>query len=148
MIKVLFVCVKNSARSQMAEAFLNQLGQPDFIAESAGIEKGTLNPIVVKAMAEIGYDISNNSVDSVFDFLKQGNQYSLVVKVCDQVNGQRCPVFPNVLKTLEWNVTDPATLLGSPDEIIEKTRQIRDEIKTRVTNLIAEYREYAQNRKD
>ncbi|MEA5018556.1 MAG: arsenate reductase ArsC [Erysipelotrichaceae bacterium] len=148
MIKVLFVCVKNSARSQMAEAFLNQLGQPDFIAESAGIEKGTLNPIVVKVMAEIGYDISNNSVDSVFDFLKQGNQYSLVVKVCDQVNGQRCPVFPNVLKTLEWNVTDPATLQGSPDEIIEKTRQIRDEIKTRVTNLIAEYREYAQNRKD
>ena len=86
MIKVLFVCVKNSARSQMAEAFLNQLGQPDFIAESAGIETGTLNPIVVKVMAEIGYDISNNSVNSVFDFLKQGNQYSLVVKVCDQVN--------------------------------------------------------------
>lgn len=148
MIKVLFVCVKNSARSQMAEAFLNKLGQPDFIAESAGIEKGTLNPIVVKVMAEIGYDISNNSVDSVFDFLKQGNQYSLVVKVCDQVNGQRCPIFPNVLKTLEWNITDPATLQGSPDEIIEKTRQIRDEIKTRVTELIAEYKEYAQNRKD
>ncbi len=148
MIKVLFVCVKNSARSQMAEAFLNKLGQPDFIAESAGIEKGTLNPIVVKVMAEIGYDISNNSVDSVFDFLKQGNQYSLVVKVCDQVNGQRCPIFPNVLKTLEWNITDPATLQGSPDEIIEKTCQIRDEIKTRVTELIAEYKEYAQNRKD
>ncbi len=148
MIKVLFVCVKNSARSQMAEAFLNKLGQPDFIAESAGIEKGTLNPIVVKVMAEIGYDISNNSVNSVFDFLKQGNQYSLVVKVCDQVNGQRCPIFPDVLKTLEWNITDPATLQGSPDEIIEKTRQIRDEIKTRVTELIAEYKEYAQNRKD
>lgn len=148
MIKVLFVCVKNSARSQMAEAFLNKLGQPDFIAESAGIERGTLNPIVVKVMAEIGYDISNNSVNSVFDFLKQGNQYSLVVKVCDQVNGQRCPIFPDVLKTLEWNITDPATLQGSPDEIIEKTRQIRDEIKTRVTELIAEYKEYAQNRKD
>ena len=81
MQKVLFVCIHNSARSQMAETFLNDLGEGRFVAESAGLEKGVLNPIVVEAMAELGYDISNNQTDSVFDFFKEGRNYDYVVKV-------------------------------------------------------------------
>jgi len=68
--KVLFVCVHNSARSQMAEAFLNALAGDRFYAESAGLEPGKINPFVVKVMKEVGIDISNNKIDSVFDFFK------------------------------------------------------------------------------
>lgn len=92
MLKVLFVCVHNSARSQMAETFLNDLGKEYFFAESAGLEKGELNPNVVEVMKEIGYDISNNQTKSVFDFFKSGKSYTYVIKVCDEMNGQRCPI--------------------------------------------------------
>jgi arsenate reductase len=74
--KVLFVCVHNSARSQMAEALLNNIAPDRFIAESAGLTPGTLNPLAVEAMKEIGIDISGNSVDSVFDFFKAGKIFS------------------------------------------------------------------------
>jgi len=73
--KVLFVCIHNSARSQMAEAFLKKYGGDKFEVESAGIEPGKLNPIVVKAMLEVGIDISNNKTNSAFDFYKQGKLY-------------------------------------------------------------------------
>lgn len=146
MIKVLFVCVHNSARSQMAETFLNDFGKDLFIAHSAGLEKGTLNPNVVKVMAEIGYDISQNETKSVFDFYKENRQYTFVVKVCDEINGQRCPIFPGALKDIYWNLSDPAALKGSQDEILERTREIRDQIKTLVIAFIEEHQEYAQRR--
>ena len=69
MYNILFVCIHNSARSQMAEAFLNQLGNGKFKAESAGIEKGKLNPYVIRAMQEVGIDISNNETKEVFRFI-------------------------------------------------------------------------------
>jgi len=100
MLKVLFVCVHNSARSQMAEAFLNKLGGEYFEAESAGLEEGVLNPMVIRVMDEIGIDISNNRTDSVFDFYRKGKAFSIVVKVCDEMSGQRCPIFPSALHTL------------------------------------------------
>lgn len=74
MIKVLFVCIHNSARSQMAEAYLNKMGEGKFIAESAGLEAGKMNPYVIKVMAEVGYDLTNNTCDSVFDFHKEGHK--------------------------------------------------------------------------
>jgi len=147
MLKVLFVCVHNSARSQMAEAFLNRLGNGDFYAESAGLEPGELNPIVVQVMNEIGYDISRNSINSVFEYFKEGRKYTIVVKVCDQINGQRCPIFPMVLKTLDWNLEDPAEFEGTYEEKLEHTRKTRDEIKDRVESFINEYRDYAKSRK-
>jgi arsenate reductase (thioredoxin) len=94
MIKILFVCVHNAARSQMAEAFLNRIGAGKFSAESAGLEAGTLNPLVVEAMNEVGYDLSNNQTKSVFDFYRSGKIFHHVIKVCDEMNGQRCPIFP------------------------------------------------------
>lgn len=139
MKKVLFVCIHNSARSQMAEAYLNEFGKETFVAESAGLEKGSLNPFAVKVMAEEGIDISNNTCDSVFDFHKEGRHYDLVVKVCDQINGERCPIFPGAKATLNWNLEDPSSLDGSDEAKLDRTRVIRDQIKDRVKRLIEEY---------
>lgn len=93
-LRVLFLCVHNSARSQMAEAFLNHLAGDEFEAESAGMEPGVINPIVVEVMKEIGYDLSNNQTKSVADFFKQGRAYNYVISVCDLANAERCPTFP------------------------------------------------------
>lgn len=147
MLRVLFVCVHNSARSQMAEAFLNKLGEGYFIAESAGLEMAPLNPLVVESMKEIGYDISENSTNSVFEYFKQGKEYSLIIKVCDQINGQKCPVFPMALKTISWDIEDPSKVEGSKEEKLIIIRLIRNEIKKRVEALIEEYKEYSKERK-
>lgn len=130
--KVLFVCIHNSARSQMAEAYLNRLAGEQFEAESAGIEPGTLNPLVVEVMREDGIDISNNTTKDVFAFLKAGKRYSYVVTVCDETAAERCPVFPGPGKRLHWSFPDPSALVGSREEKLARTRVIRDQIKHRV----------------
>jgi arsenate reductase len=146
MLKVLFVCVHNSARSQMAETFLNDFGKDLFISESAGLEKGVLNPYVIEVMAELGYDISNNEVNRVFDYYKEGREYSFVIKVCDEMNGQKCPIFPSALKTFYWNLPDPAAFKGSKEDILEKTKEVRDVIKEKVLEFIETYKDYAEKR--
>ena len=128
-IKVLFVCIHNSARSQMAEAFLKQIGGDRFEVESAGIEPGVLNPIVVEAMQEIGIDISGNRTKNVFDFYKQGKLYDYVFTVCDESKAEKCPVFPGVTKNIHWGFADPSGFTGSHEEKLAGTRQVRDEIK-------------------
>lgn len=139
MIRVLFICIHNSARSQMAEKFLNELGGGKFVAESAGLEAGTLNPIAVKAMAELGYDIANHKTKSVFDFFQQGKRYEIVVKVCDALNGQRCPIFPSTKVSLNWDLLDPSQLAGTETEKLAAIRPIRDLIKIKVEQLISDY---------
>ncbi len=139
--KVLFICVHNSARSQMAEAFLNKYGGENVIAESAGLEPGKLNPIVVDAMKEVGIDISANETKSVFEFFKQGRRYHYVVTVCDESNAERCPIFPGVRKTLHWSFKDPSALTGSYQEKLAGTRAIRDEIEKSVRQWLAEMSE-------
>lgn len=140
MMRVLFVCVHNSARSQMAEAFLNRLGEGLFDAESAGIEAGQLNPHVIKVMAEIDYDLSQNKTNAVFDYFKEGRQYEAVIKVCDQANGQRCPIFPSVYIEENWDLPDPSAFVGSNEEVLEKTRVIRDLVKDKVLEFIETYK--------
>lgn len=135
-IKILFVCVHNSARSQMAEAFLNHYGEGMFIAESAGLEKGVLNPLAVDAMAEIGFDISHNQVNSVFEFFKGHRLYSYVVTVCDESNGQRCPIFPGLREMIHWSFDDPSSFEGTNEERLAKTIEVRDQIKDKVKDLI------------
>ena len=135
---VLFVCVHNSARSQMAEAFLNQICGEAFEAHSAGLEPGVLNPIVVEAMKEVGIDISANKTKAVFDMVKSGKIFSYVVTVCDETNAERCPVFAGVTKRLDWSFPDPSGLQGSHEEKLEQTRNIRDMIKAKVENWCAE----------
>ena len=136
--KVLFVCIHNSARSQMAEAFLNALGGDRFVAESAGMEPGELNPLVVEVMKEIGLDISGNQTKSVFDFVKQGRLFLYVITVCDETSGDRCPVFPGYAKRLHWNFPDPSALEGTQEEKLAQTRIIRDQIRKKIENWIKE----------
>jgi arsenate reductase len=138
MTKVLFICVHNSARSQMAEAFLKKYCGDDFFVESAGLEPGKLNPIVVDAMKEIGIDISHNETNSVFEFFKQGRRYNYVITVCDESNAERCPIFPGVTKTLHWSFKDPSALTGSYEDKLAGTRAIRDEIETQVQQWLEE----------
>src|SRR5579871_3354669 len=98
--KVLFVCIHNSARSQMAEAFLKRTCGDTFEVESAGIEPGKLNPVVVEAMKEVGIDISGNPTKAVWDFVKAGKSFSYVITVCDETSAERCPIFPGLTKRL------------------------------------------------
>jgi arsenate reductase (thioredoxin) len=136
--KVLFVCIHNSARSQMAEAYLNHLGAHLFEAESAGLEPGILNPLAVTVMKEEGIDISGNRTKDVFEFLKQGRRYPFVITVCDETAAERCPVFPGPGMRLHWGFADPGALTGSQEERLAATREIRDQIKQQVEAFIRE----------
>jgi len=137
-IKVLFLCIHNSARSQMAEAYLNLLGKGLFEAESAGFEPGHLNKLAVDAMKEDGIDISKNKIDDVADFFKERRFYGYIITVCDASKAQKCPIFPGVPKRIHWNIEDPASFKGSYDEKLEKTKKVRDEIKEKVMKFIEE----------
>jgi arsenate reductase (thioredoxin) len=137
-IKVLFVCVHNAARSQMAEAYLTALGGERYEAYSAGLEPGVLNPLAVEVMREAGIDISRNETKSVFDFFRQGNLYRYVITVCDETAAESCPVFPGITTRLHWSFADPAMFTGSSEERLEKTRRVRDEIRAKVEAFIAE----------
>lgn len=137
-IKVLFVCVHNSARSQMAEAYLKYFGGNKFEVESAGLEPGNLNPLVVEILLEDGIDISKNKTKSVFDFFKQGRMFNYVITVCDETAAERCPIFPGITKRLQWSFPDPSALEGAYQEKISKTRVIRNEIKNKVQEWINE----------
>lgn len=136
MKKVLFICVHNSARSQMAESYLNKFGKGEFKAESAGLEPGKLNPLVVKAMAEDGIDISGNQTKSAFDFYKQGKLYDYVITVCSESEGKNCPLFPGQAKKLHWPFADPSGLEGSNEEKLAETKKIRDQIKEKIKDFI------------
>jgi len=138
-LNVLFVCLHNSARSQMAEAFLNLLAGDKFFAESAGLEAGTINPYVVEVMKEVGIDISQNKTDSVFEFFKQGRLYAYVIAVCDAASAERCPIFPGVCNRLNWSFPNPADIKGTDEEILSETRKVRDMIKTEIEKFIVEY---------
>ncbi|MBZ0203802.1 MAG: arsenate reductase ArsC [Ignavibacteria bacterium] len=136
-LRVLFVCIHNSARSQMAEAILNHFYSDRFYAESAGFETGKLNPFAVKAMSEIGIDISANRTKKVFDFFKEGRFYSYVITVCDEASAERCPIFPGVKNTLHWSFPDPSVFEGSDEEKLSKTIGVRDEIRLKINEWIS-----------
>jgi arsenate reductase len=123
----------------MAEAFLNDLGKDKFVAESAGLEPGVLNPLVVEVMKEAGYDISGNKTKSVFDFYKQGKTYDFVITVCDESSGERCPLFPGGATRLHWGFDDPSSFNGDEKEKLAKTRIVRDKIKEKIISFIKVY---------
>ena len=124
----------------MAEAFLKKYGGDRFEVESAGLEPGKLNPVVVEAMKEAGIDISQNKTKSVFDFFKQGKSYDYVVTVCDESQAGACPVFPGtaVTKRLHWGFDDPSSFQGTAEGRLEKTREVRDKIKSRIIEWLNE----------
>ena len=138
-VKVLFVCIHNTARSQMAEAFLNNLAGDRFEAVSAGFEPGTLNPLAVEVMKEAGINISQNRTKSVFDLYKKGELFSYVITVCDESNAQQCPIFPGLsMPRIHWSFADPSTFTGTFEEKLARTRQVRDEIKAKIEEWLKE----------
>lgn len=135
--RVLFLCIHNSARSQMAEAFLKRLAGDRFDVESAGLEPGKLNPLVVAAMRADGIDISGNGTQSVFDLFKAGRRFDCVISVCDAASAERCPVFPGVAKRLNWSFADPSSFTGSDEDRLRQTIAVRDEIRAAVAAWIS-----------
>jgi arsenate reductase len=133
---VLFVCIHNSARSQMAEAFLNQICGEEFEAHSAGIKPGRLNPTVVEVMKEAGIDISGNQTKSVAAMLKSSKLFAYIITVCDETSAERCPIFPGVTTRLHWSFPDPSAFQGP--EKLAKTREVRDDIKEKIEQWCAE----------
>ena len=137
-INVLFLCVHNSARSQMAEGFLKKMGGDKFQVESAGLEPGKLNPLAVEVMKEVGIDISKNSTNDAFEMYKAGRIFHYVITVCDKEASDRCPVFPGLHKKINWSFNDPSKFEGSHEEKLTDTRIVRDKIKIAVEELIKE----------
>jgi arsenate reductase (thioredoxin) len=116
----------------MAEAWLNHLCGDFFAAESAGLEPGTLNPLVVEAMQEVGIDISKKETQAVFDVFKGGKLFAYVITVCDETSAERCSIFPGVAKRLHWSFPDPSALTGTYDEKLAGVSEIRDAIRAKI----------------
>ena len=135
-IRVLFICGHNSGRSQMAEAFLNDIAGDRIHVESAGLEPKPVNPLVVEVMQEIGYDLSKARSDSVFEFFKEGRLYDYVITVCDETAAGQCPVFPGITKRFHWPFLDPEALTGNHEEKLAALRKIREQIRQKVSDWV------------
>ena len=111
---------------------MNHLCGEFFNADSAGLEPGTLNPLVVEAMKEVRIDISQKKAQAVFDVFKSGKLIAYVITVCDETSAERCPIFPGITKRLHWSFPDPSALTGSNEEKMAGVRKIRDDIRSRI----------------
>lgn len=136
--KVLFICVHNSARSQMAAALLNKICGEFFEAHSAGLEPGELNPRAVETLREIGIDISRNRTQAVFDVFKTGQLFPFVITVCSETEAKGCPIFPGVTTRLHWPFPDPSKLPGGHEEKLEGTRVILGQIEEKIRQFCDE----------
>jgi arsenate reductase len=134
-IRVLFVCTGNSARSQMAEALLEQLGGPDFLVESAGTEPRGVNPYTIGVLAELGIDWSTAESKSLDRFVDEDWDY--VVTVCDRAR-QACPVFPGGRRSEHWDLADPAEVRGSDAERQAAFRVTATDLARRLPPFIEE----------
>lgn len=135
--KVLFVCIHNSARSQMAEAWLKHFCGEYFDAQSAGLEPGVLNSLVVEVMKEEGIDISHKKPQGVADLYQAGAHFDHVIAVCDKEAAERCPLFPGVTERLHWSFPDPSKATGTREEKLAQIRPIRNAIKHKIEEWCA-----------
>jgi arsenate reductase len=142
-MKVLFICVHNSARSQMAEAYLKLLGGDQFEAESAGFEPTVINPLVVQAMKEEGIDLSAKKTQDVYDLLKQSRFFGYVVTVCERARETQCPTFPGVAKKLHWDLENPEDFTGTDEDKLAQIRLLRDKIKNLVKQFIEDENKFS-----
>lgn len=127
--KVLFICQHNSGRSQIAEVYLKKLYGDHFEIESAGLEPAeAVNPLVVRVMDEVGFDLSEKKPQNVFELFKQGKLYDHVITVCHD-SESKCPIFPGITQRWHWPFPDPAAVEGEENEKLEEVRKIRDMIK-------------------
>jgi arsenate reductase len=125
----LFLCTHNSARSQMAEGLLGHLAGDRFEAMSAGTEATHVRPLAVRAMKEVGVDISEHESKTLERYL--GESFDYVITVCDDAN-EACPFFPGARERLHWSFEDPSRAEGSEEERLAVFRRVRDRIKDQV----------------
>lgn len=135
--RVLFICVHNSARSQMAEEYLKKLGGDRFEAESAGYKPTQINPLVVQVMKEEGIDLSSKETRSAYDLIKNSKLFGYIITVCRRESEDECPVFPGLAKKLHWELENPEDYTGTEEENLERLRVLRDKIKALVADFIA-----------
>ncbi|MEI8133640.1 MAG: arsenate reductase ArsC [bacterium] len=130
--RILFVCIHNSARSQMAEELMRKICGPDTETESAGLTPGALNPLAIEVLLAEGIDIRGKETRDVFDVYKSGKLFSHVITVCDEASAERCPIFPGVVKKLHWSFPDPSQFEGTWEEKLQQTRDVRESIKEKI----------------
>lgn len=128
-LRVLFLCTHNSARSQMAEGLLRQYAGDQIEVASAGTEPGRVHPLAVRAMREIGLDISRASSKSVEEFL--GQQFDYVITLCDQAN-ETCPIFPGDPQRIHWSFPDPSAVEGSEEARLRAFEQVCAQLAVRL----------------
>lgn len=135
--KVLFICTGNSARSQMAEAFLREYAGDKFEAYSGGLKAEGIHPLTKKVMNEIDIDISDQESKKIKQFLGK-EHFGFLITVCRNAE-QNCPTFPDISTRLFWDIEDPRAFEGAKEEKLAKFREIRDEIKERSKDFINQY---------
>jgi arsenate reductase (thioredoxin) len=128
-IKVLFLCTHNSARSQMAEGLLRHLAGNRFEVMSAGTEATQVRPLAMRAMSELGIDISSQESKTQDRYL--GEPFNYVITVCDEAN-EACPFFPGAAELLHWSLPDPAAAEGTEEDRLEFFRLVRDRLRNRI----------------
>ena len=124
--RVLFLCTHNSARSQMAEGLLRNLGDDRFEVHSAGTEATRVRPLAIAAMREIGIDISKQTSKTLDRFVDE--KFDYVITVCDDAN-EACPIFPNATHRLHWSLPDPSKATGSEEEKLAVYRSVRNDLR-------------------
>ena len=127
--RILFICTHNSARSQMAEGLLRHLAGDRFDVFSGGTEATEVRPLAIKAMHEIGIDISRQHSKTLKRYLHE--PFDMVITVCDAA-AEACPIFPGAVQRRHWSFEDPSRATGSEAEQLVIYRRIRDEIRTRI----------------
>jgi arsenate reductase len=135
MKSILVLCTGNSCRSQIAEGYLKHFAKGKAEVYSAGIETHGVNPKAVEVMKEDGIDISQHTSNNINEY--QDIDFDYVITVCDNAREQ-CPVFPSTAKLFHYNFPDPAKATGSEDEIMQRFRNVRDEIKNFSENFVVQ----------
>ena len=110
-----------------------------FNAQSAGLEPGTINPLVIEALREMEIDISKNKTQRVFDVWKSGQIFQFVVTVCSETESEGCPIFPGVTTRLHWPFEDPSKFKGTHEERLVRTRLVRDQIQAKIASFCEEH---------
>jgi len=135
MKRVLFICTRNSSRSQMAEALVNHDLAGKFEAFSAGTEPSSVHPLAIAAMGELGIDISQKRSKDLQEFADQ--KFDYVITLCDQAN-EACPVFFGGTRRIHMGFPNPAAVMGSEAERMAAFRQIRDQIREKTVAFLAQ----------
>jgi arsenate reductase len=135
MKKVLFICTKNSARSQMAEGLINHDLAGKVQAFSAGIEPSSVNPLAIAVMMELGIDISRHRSKSIDEFVNE--KFDFVITLCDHA-AESCPIFFGGVQRIHMGFPNPTAASGSEEDRLAAFRQVRDQIRARLVEFLSD----------